>query len=182
MLGFGGIGRLVARHLTSLGMAVSAVRRSPWTDALNDNDDSHGDGLADERLSGRGTLDQTCELARGADVLLVALPLNRETAGVVDSKVLAALAPGAVVVNVGRGALVEHGAMLAAVESGHVSGFASDVGVGHPVRNVYPMCVPNVWFVLRLCRDTADHGALALPFRRCASLSQSLSDGLIPLP
>ena len=134
-------------------MAVSAVRRSPWTDALNDNDDSHGDGLADERLSGRGTLDQTCELARGADVLLVALPLNRETAGVVDSKVLAALAPGAVVVNVGRGALVEHGAMLAAVESGHVSGFASDVGVGHPVRNVYPMygLVRNVYPMYGLC-------------------------------
>lgn len=66
------------------------------------------------------------EALDGADVLTLHMPLMPATHHVIDQAALARLAPGAIVVNSGRGGLLDTQALLAALDSGHLSGAALD--------------------------------------------------------
>jgi phosphoglycerate dehydrogenase-like enzyme len=72
------------------------------------------------------------------DLLILACIMTPETFHLLNDTTISLLPRGALVVNVGRGPLVEHGAILRALQSGHVGGFASDVGVGHPTKPSEP--------------------------------------------
>lgn len=61
-----------------------------------------------------------------------------ETMSLVHQTTIDLLPRGALVVNIARGALVDHGSMLTALQSGHIGGFASDVGIGHPIKASEP--------------------------------------------
>ncbi|HEY1698343.1 MAG TPA: NAD(P)-dependent oxidoreductase [Trebonia sp.] len=67
------------------------------------------------------------ELAAISDVLIAALPLTGGTRHLVNAEVLALMRPGAFVVNVGRGSVIDEEAIAAALESGHLGGYAADV-------------------------------------------------------
>ncbi|HEY7044648.1 MAG TPA: C-terminal binding protein [Nocardioidaceae bacterium] len=73
------------------------------------------------------------ELLSVSDCLSLHLPLTSETANMLDENALQRLPPGAVVINVSRGALVDEKALVAALESGHVSGVGLDVRSAEPV-------------------------------------------------
>ena len=88
ILGFGSIGSAVAMRLRPFGVEVTGVARVRRDGVL---------GLED--------LDRTLP---GADILVDLLPLTAETTGLLDARRLALLPPGALVVNAGRGATVEH--------------------------------------------------------------------------
>ncbi len=79
-----------------------------------------------------GSLD---ELARQVDIVTVHTPLNGETRGMIDARVLALLPEGARVINCARGGIVDEEALLAALENGHIAGAALDVFVGEPIRD-----------------------------------------------
>lgn len=85
---------------------------------------------------------QSCELdevfAR-ADVVSLHLPVTASTRGLVDARRLALMRPGALLVNVSRGGLLDEAAVLAALDSGRLAGAGLDVLVEEPPRPGHPL-------------------------------------------
>jgi phosphoglycerate dehydrogenase-like enzyme len=102
IVGWGGIGRAVGRRLSACGMDVTGVGRR----------------------DGRAGLEAAL---RGADVLVLALPLTPHTRRLIAREELALLAPDALVVNVGRGGTLDDEALFDLVESGRLGGAGLDV-------------------------------------------------------
>lgn len=120
ILGYGAVGQQVGRVCQSLGMRVLAVRRTPHVpDRL----------VGDVQVSGP---DQLHELLPLADVLMITLPLTDATRGMIGADELALLPDGALLVNVGRGPVVDE----AALYQGLVAG--KPVAAGLDVWYVYP--------------------------------------------
>ena len=103
IVGFGAIGEAVAERARAFGAQITGVRRSgaphPAADRMA--------RLADVR-----------SLLPEADVVVLAAPLNAETAGLAGAAFFAAMKPGSALVNVGRGRLVDEAALLAALDAG----------------------------------------------------------------
>ena len=119
--GLGGIGAEVARLGAALGMSVSGTRNS----SRSGPDYVEYVGLSHELLA----------LAAEADVVVNALPLTDGTDGLMDEEFFAAIKPGAIFVNVGRGKTVVTDALIAALESGAVSGAGLDVTDPEPLSS-----------------------------------------------
>jgi phosphoglycerate dehydrogenase-like enzyme len=124
LLGLGDIGRTCARLLRAAGMRTVGVRR---TAAAADPD-------VDELLPP----DRLLELMARADVLVVSLPLTPETRGRVGTAQLAALRRDAVLINVGRGAVVDEAALVEALRAGTLRGAALDVFEQEPLPPGHP--------------------------------------------
>lgn len=99
----------------------------------------------------RGSLVETLAVA---DVLVIALPLDDGSTGLLDAAALALLPAGAVLVNVARGAIVDTAALVAALDSGRLAGAAVDVldveppAVGHPLLGRPDVLVtPHIGFL-----------------------------------
>jgi len=117
--GLGGIGTEVARLGAALGMQVSGTRNS----SRSGPDFIEYVGLSHELNA----------LAAEADIVVNALPLTDGTRGLFDDDFFAAIKPGAIFVNVGRGQTVVTDALVAALESGAVSGAGLDVSDPEPL-------------------------------------------------
>ena len=104
IVGHGHIGKAVKDRALAFGMTVHVANRSP---------------VADARVTAHG-LDGLTEMAGQVDVLLNTLPLTDETAGLIGAAELAALRDGAVVMNVGRGPVIDEDALFAAVKDGRL--------------------------------------------------------------
>ena len=142
IVGYGNIGRAAAERVQALGMRVVALRRRP---AL-----SEGDPLVDEVLSE----DRLHDMLARVDDVLVAAPLTPRTRGLIGAHELAAMRPGAVLVNVGRGAVVDEAALVAALEGRRIRGAALDVFDEEPLPADHPFWrLPNVL----LSPHCADH-------------------------
>jgi phosphoglycerate dehydrogenase-like enzyme len=125
VVGLGGIGRAVARRGAALGMRVVAARRRS------------GDGPDGvEVLAGPGALERVLERS---DFLVLTLPLTEETRGLVGAAELARLPRGATVINVGRGAVIDEGALVEALRSGHLRGAGLDVFAREPLAADSPL-------------------------------------------
>jgi phosphoglycerate dehydrogenase-like enzyme len=127
LVGFGQIGRAVARRLHGFGTRV--VVTDP---ALRG---AAGDGV--EVLELGALLD--C-----ADVVSLHLPLLEDTRGMIGAAQLAAMRPGAVLVNTSRGALVDERALVAALRAGEIRGAALDVFAEEPDLPPALRGLPNV--------------------------------------
>lgn len=118
VVGAGSIGRATTRLLRAVGMEVTVVARS----------------ARDDRELGR--IRASTELADAAaesDALVLVTPLTDETRGLVDQAVFAALAPGSLLVNIGRGAVVDEAALIESLGSGRLGGAALDVFATEPL-------------------------------------------------
>jgi D-3-phosphoglycerate dehydrogenase / 2-oxoglutarate reductase len=113
VVGLGRTGALVADHATGLGMRVLAW--APRTSASR------------ARELGVTLVATLPELLRASDVVSLHVPLTPDTKNLIDADALAALRPGAALVNCGRGELVDLGALHAALASGRLAGAALDV-------------------------------------------------------
>ena len=118
LLGYGAIGRHVARMCRGMAMEVLAVRR---------DDDPASDDLA--QVFPAGALD---DLLPRADALIISLPLTDETRGMIGARELALLPAGAVLVNVGRGPVVDEGALYQALKDGSLGAAGIDVWYTYP--------------------------------------------------
>ncbi|HRL47836.1 MAG TPA: D-2-hydroxyacid dehydrogenase [Propioniciclava sp.] len=124
VLGLGGIGRQVAAKLSALGARVWGVSQ----------DDTDVAGVT--RVL---TLDEA--IADGADIdaVVTTLPGTPATEGLVGQRLLSALRPGATVVNVGRGTVVDESALLGALDSGRVGCAVLDVFAQEPLPADSPL-------------------------------------------
>jgi len=108
----------VRKVLKAMDVRVLAVRRNPQARA---------DDIAEVY-----TLDALPSLLPQADVLIISLPGTSETNGLLKDAELALLPKGAVLVNVGRGPIVEAGALYNALREGHLRGAGLDVWYNYP--------------------------------------------------
>jgi phosphoglycerate dehydrogenase-like enzyme len=74
-----------------------------------------------------------------SDYLLIQLPLNEGTRGIIGRDALAHLKPGAIMINVARAELVDHAALIEALDSGQLAGLGLDVGYSEPVKPDEPL-------------------------------------------
>ncbi len=123
IVGFGAIGREIATRVKAFGATTAVVRRTPETSALADH---------------VGTLADLKHLLPAADIVVLACSLNEETRGLVDAEFFAALKPGAILVNIARGALIEDRALIAALEEGLVANAILDVFATEPLPEASP--------------------------------------------
>ena len=118
IVGLGGVGRRLAEVLAPFRVRILAtdwfpVRKPP--------------GVA--FLGGPDTLP---EVLAAADILFLCAPLTNHTRGMIDERALARMKPGAILVNVARGPLVDEAALVAALEGGRLDSAALDVTPEEP--------------------------------------------------
>jgi phosphoglycerate dehydrogenase-like enzyme len=131
VLGTGVIGADVARVAGALGMRTIGVNSSGGTPVQPFDELHASSGLR--------------RLVADAAALVVTVPLTDQTRGMVDAEVLAALPAHAVVVNVGRGAVIDEPALIAALQTGRLAGAALDVTTVEPLPSESPLWgMPNV--------------------------------------
>ncbi|HTZ66334.1 MAG TPA: D-2-hydroxyacid dehydrogenase [Roseiarcus sp.] len=119
IVGLGRIGMRLAALARAFDMRVIGVRRTARPEP----------GLADQVVA---QADLAQALAR-ADVVALACPLTRETEGLIGAAALAALKPGALMINVARGKVVDEAALIAALASGRVRAAALDCFPDEPL-------------------------------------------------
>ena len=134
IVGYGGIGKAVAKRACALGMRVVACRRrasQPVEDELGTRVLAGRDGLA--------------RLLAESDYVVLSAPETTETRRLIDGAALERMKRGAVLVNVARGALVDEEALVRALRDGHLRGAALDVFATEPLPPTSPLWrMPNV--------------------------------------
>jgi phosphoglycerate dehydrogenase-like enzyme len=145
VVGYGSIGRETARLARALGMRVLACKRDPQNRADTGWAwPGTGDPLGDvpERFF---ALSDLHAMLRECDYVLLTLALTPATRHVIDHAALSALKPGAVLVNVARGGLVDEPALIEALRSGQLRAAGLDVFEQEPLPSDSPLwALPNV--------------------------------------
>ncbi len=127
LVGIGNIATEVAKRGAAFGMTVKAYDKY-----VSQSDHAEMVGSVEE-------------LVDGADYVSLHLPLTDETRGMIDAAVIEKMKDGATLVNTGRGATVEADDVVAALESGKLGAYATDVWPSDPPAADYPiMKAPNV--------------------------------------
>ncbi len=122
VLGYGGIGTELRRRLDGFGVDLVRVARTARTDEFGS---IHG-------------IDELPALLPGVDAVVVAVPYGPDTHHLVDDAFLGAMRPGALLVNVARGKIVDTDALVRHAASGHVQ-VASDVWDPEPLPSDHPL-------------------------------------------
>lgn len=118
VVGYGAIGRAAARIARGFGMRVLVYTRHVKPEYAADEVEFVPFG----------------RLLEDSDVVSLHCPATAETRGMIDKATLAGMKPGAILLNTARGALVDEAAVCAALKSGHLGYYASDVAAHEPVR------------------------------------------------
>lgn len=126
LVGFGEIARATARLGAAMGMTCLAS--DPYADDFP------------------GAMEGTqAEVLTQADVLTLHVPLTGETRGMIDAGVIAAMKPGAILVNAARGGVVDEAAVARALRSGHLGGAVLDTFAAEPLGAEHPFAgAPNL--------------------------------------
>lgn len=139
VVGFGGIGREVSRRVASLGARVIATKRTaPRAGEAELAPVAGGGSLASaiELLHGPAGLDRAL---RESDVVVLALPETGDSRGLIDADALARMRPGAALVNVARGRVVDEDALVEALVAGRLRGAGLDVFAREPLPEDHPL-------------------------------------------
>ncbi len=130
IVGYGQIGRHLARRAKAFGMRVAAVSRS---------------GRQDENVDEAYHLSDLSKAIAQADVIMCTIALTPETRLLFDMHMFAACKPGALFVNVARGGLVDQPALIDALSKGQLGGAALDVTDPEPLPSGDPLWqAPNI--------------------------------------
>ena len=141
ILGMGRIGQGIAKRARGFDMQVHYHNRSR---------------LSAEQEQGALYHASADSLFEVADFLCLQCPLTPETQGLINAETLKKLPPGAIIVNSGRGPVVDDEALIAALKSGHVAAAGLDVYAGEP--NIHPgyRDLPNVFLLPHLGSATVE--------------------------
>jgi hydroxypyruvate reductase len=126
IVGMGRIGEAVARRASAFDMPVRYFSRSP------------------KPAVPHGFEPSLVELAAWADALVICAPGGKETLGLINAEVLRALGPSGILVNVGRGSVVDETALIQALQAGELGGAGLDVFTDEPRVPGQLQGLPNV--------------------------------------
>jgi phosphoglycerate dehydrogenase-like enzyme len=130
ILGMGQIGGALAVRARAFGMTVVGFNRS---------------GSAASNADETYPTSSLRTVASRLDALAITLPMTDRTTGMVSADIIAALRPNAVVINVGRGSVVDEAALVAALAGGRIAGAVLDVFATEPLPPDSPLwTMPNV--------------------------------------
>jgi phosphoglycerate dehydrogenase-like enzyme len=131
ILGLGAIGTEVARLAKAFGMRTIGINRRGVSDSPH-VDEAH-------------VPDRLHELLARADAVVVTLPLTTETLGMLDAQALGHLKPDAILVNAGRGGVIDEPALITALREQRLRGAALEVFATEPLPTHSPLWdLPNV--------------------------------------
>jgi phosphoglycerate dehydrogenase-like enzyme len=132
IVGYGSIGRELARRARAFDVRVWGVTRS-----------GNGDATHAEKIVPADQLDQVLPQA---DYVVIAAPETHETAHLMNAARITKMKPGARLINVGRGSLLDEAALLNALQSGALAGAALDVTATEPLPPNSPLWkAPNLF-------------------------------------
>jgi phosphoglycerate dehydrogenase-like enzyme len=145
IIGYGSIGRQVARLLREFGATVLATK----SDAMQPSDSGYtSEGMGDpsgdlvHRLYPAQAIKS---MVKDCDFIIVCVPLTEKTRGLVNADVLAACKPTAYLVDVSRGGILDHAALIKALNEHKLAGAALDVFPEEPLPAKSPLWgMPNV--------------------------------------
>lgn len=148
IVGFGGVGREIARRVAALGATVVGLKRSPVAEGDGRLTPVGGTGDLSGQLTVRsseadpGALD---ELLATSDVVVLCAPDTPATRGLIDAPALARMKDGALLVNVARGRILDEAALVAELARGRLRGAGLDVFAREPLADGHPLwSLPNV--------------------------------------
>jgi phosphoglycerate dehydrogenase-like enzyme len=125
IVGLGEVGREIAGRAAAFGMRTLYFQRHQL------------DGAVEEALGARyASLDELMALS---DYIVVQLPLNDATRGIIDAKALARVKPGAILINCARAELIDRAALVDALDAGRLGGLGLDVGYAEPADSDDPL-------------------------------------------
>lgn len=120
IVGHGHIGRTVAERALAFGMTVHVANRSP---------------VADPRYAGTWGLDALEQMLGRVDIVLNTLPLTEATRGLIGAGALGAMQPHAIVMNVGRGPVIDEDALFDALSAQRIGGAILDTWYVYPTAD-----------------------------------------------
>ncbi|HEX9039288.1 MAG TPA: D-2-hydroxyacid dehydrogenase [Ktedonobacterales bacterium] len=147
IIGLGAIGRRIAQVAHAFGMRSLAARRSAAAGGLDPDVD---------RVASVSDLDT---LLPQADFVVIAIPSTAESRGLMSAARLALMKPGAMLINIARGDLVDERALIAALESGKLGAAALDVTAHEPLPADDPLwSTPNMFLSPHISGLTPHYG------------------------
>jgi phosphoglycerate dehydrogenase-like enzyme len=131
ILGLGAIGEALAVRAAALGMRVIGTQRAPKPHPAVECVEPP---------------ERTDLVLAESDVVVLLLPLTAETRGLLSRERLARMKPGALLVNLARGGIVDEDALVEALREGRLAGAAFDVFATEPLPAESPLWdAPNLW-------------------------------------
>ncbi len=127
IVGYGDIGRALAARVHPLGMTIHALKRH-----------AAPPGQPDKLIDRVYTPDRRIEMLSLCDYVVVAAPLTEETRGMISECEFAAMKANTVVINVGRGPVIDEDAMIRALSARRIKGAALDVFDEEPLPSDHP--------------------------------------------
>ena len=164
IIGYGHIGREVARRARAFGMSVIACTRTPKT--------------GDEFASRVDAMDQLDRLLAESDFILVAAPLNDETLDLLNATRFEKMKPNAIIINVGRGTIINETALFHALKSKRIAGAAIDTWYHYPRQGLdYASPSQHPFHELDniIMTPHASGWTDNLKVRRCAGMAENLN-------
>lgn len=164
IVGYGSIGREVARLLKPFGCTILAAKK----DAMTPQDTGYSkEGIGDPNgdfFTRLYPIEALPVMLTECDFVVLALPLTDQTREIFNEDAFNAMKPGAYLINIGRGALIDDDALVSAVQSGKLGGAALDVFTKEPLPEesllwdlpgVY--ITPHIsWVSSHIAQDLAD--------------------------
>ena len=135
ILGYGHIGKEIAKRAKSFGQRVITATRTPRPDGL---------------LDAAYPMSELDRVVSESDYLVMALPLDASTRSLLDAARLARMKPTAVLINVGRGATVDEQALYEALKARRIGGAVLDVWYQYPKEGDGPKGAPSRFPFLEL--------------------------------
>jgi glyoxylate/hydroxypyruvate reductase A len=145
VMGLGTLGEAVARRLKSFGFETRGWSRSAKTI---------------EGVTVYSGTDRIAAFLEGLEILVCLLPLTAETQGILNADLFRHLAPGAGLINVGRGAQLNEADLLAALDSGQLGRASLDVFHTEPLPETHPFWRhPRIFMTPHLASDVDPESA-----------------------
>ncbi|WP_279349834.1 2-hydroxyacid dehydrogenase [Erythrobacter litoralis] len=154
IVGMGRIGQAVAHRARAFGLEIAYHNRKRLPEAV-------------ERMFGATYFEGLDDLLRTADIVSLHSPANPDSLRMIDARRLGLMKPGASLVNTARGDLVDQEALIAALESGHLTGAGLDVYPEEPnvderlLRHPNVMTLPHIGSATREGREDSGMKVIA---------------------